>query len=92
MLSCLIEVDSTVEVIYDGVVQCLLQYRGSSYQDISPGSRGDSTLIILEKLIDVKADFANYDDSGIFHGHALVCEENYALLCCHYFSERIVKK
>jgi ankyrin repeat protein len=67
MFSCLIEVDSTVDVIYDGVVQCIRQYRGSSYQDISPGSRGDSTLILLEKLLDVKADVANHEDSDIFH-------------------------
>jgi hypothetical protein len=38
MVSCLIGIDSTVKVIYDGIDQCLLQYKDSSYQDISPGS------------------------------------------------------
>jgi hypothetical protein len=42
MLSCLLEVDSTAVVIHDGIMQCIMQYKGSSYQDISPGSRGDN--------------------------------------------------
>jgi ankyrin repeat protein len=67
MLLCLIEVDSTVSVIYDGVTQCMRQYKGSSYEDISPGSRGESTLILLGKLIDANIDVANYDDCSIFH-------------------------
>jgi hypothetical protein len=49
MLLCLIEVDSNVQVKYDGVTQCMQQYKGSSYQDISPESRGDRTLILLGK-------------------------------------------
>jgi hypothetical protein len=32
MVSCLIEVDSTDSAIYDGIAQCMLQYKGSSYQ------------------------------------------------------------
>jgi ankyrin repeat protein len=67
MLSCLIEVDSTVEVTSDGVVQCMQQYKGSSYQDSSPGSRGDSTLILVGKLLDANPDVATYRNSGIFH-------------------------
>jgi hypothetical protein len=34
---CLIEVNSAVKVIHDSVTQCLIQYKNSSYQDISPG-------------------------------------------------------
>jgi hypothetical protein len=71
MLSCLIEVDSTVKVIYDGVLQCMCQYKSSSYQDISPGSRGDSTLILLGKLIDANADVANHDNCTIKVGMLL---------------------
>jgi hypothetical protein len=72
MVSCLIEVDSTVEVIYDGVTQCMQQYMGSSYQDISPGSRGESTLILVGKLLDANPEVANHQNSiltlsGIFH-------------------------
>jgi hypothetical protein len=32
MLLCLIEVDSTVSVIRDGVFHCMRQFKGSSYQ------------------------------------------------------------
>jgi hypothetical protein len=67
MLSCLTEVDSTVSVIHDGVMQCMRQYKGSSYHDISPGSRGDSTLTLLGKLIDANMDVVNYKDCSIFH-------------------------
>jgi ankyrin repeat protein len=67
MLPCLIEVDSTVEVIYDGVMQCMRQYKGSSYQDISPGSRGESTLILVGKLLDANPDVATYRNGHIFH-------------------------
>jgi hypothetical protein len=65
MLSCLIEVDSSVRVIYNGVIQCMRQYKGSSYEDIAPGSRGDSTLILVEKLLDANADVATYRNGGI---------------------------
>jgi hypothetical protein len=64
---CLIEVDRTVSVIHDGVTQCMLQYKSSSYQDISPGSRGDSPLILLEKLIDANPNVAKYANYSIFH-------------------------
>jgi ankyrin repeat protein len=43
------------------------QYKGSSYQDTSPGSRGDSTLILLGKLLDANPDVATYRDGIIFH-------------------------
>jgi ankyrin repeat protein len=43
------------------------QYKGSLYKDISPGSRGDSTLILLGKLLDANIDVANYGDCNIFH-------------------------
>jgi hypothetical protein len=34
MFLCLIEVDSTVDVIYDGVTQCIQQYKSSSHQEL----------------------------------------------------------
>jgi hypothetical protein len=68
MVSCLTDIDSTVGVIFDGVTQCIRQYKGSSYQDISSGSRGDRTVILLGKLLDANADVANYDNSYIFPG------------------------
>jgi ankyrin repeat protein len=67
MVSCLIDIDSTVKVIYDGIDQCLLQFKDSSYQDVSPGSRGDRTVILLGKLLDANADVAKYCDSNMFH-------------------------
>jgi hypothetical protein len=67
MVSCLMDIDSSVQVIYDGVDECMLQYRNSLYQDISPGSRGDRSVILLGKLLDANADVAKYSDSNIFH-------------------------
>jgi ankyrin repeat protein len=67
MISCLIEVDSTVQVVHNGVLHCMLQYKGSSYQDTSPGSRGDRTVILLGKLLDANADVAKYSNSNVFH-------------------------
>jgi hypothetical protein len=60
----------------------MLQYKGSSYQDISPGSRGDSTLILLGRLLDTNADVANYLDCSIFRraGYCLRGELNIAVL------------
>jgi ankyrin repeat protein len=43
------------------------QDKGFSYQDISPGSRGDSTLTLLGKLVDGNVNVANYEDCSIFH-------------------------
>jgi ankyrin repeat protein len=65
MVSCLIDIDSTVKVIYDGVDQCIRQYKGSLYQDISPGCRGERTVILLGKLLDANADVAKYSNSNI---------------------------
>jgi ankyrin repeat protein len=75
MFLCLIEVDNTVKVIYDGVTQCIRQYKDFSYHDISPGSRFlhikifhlDIALILLGNLIDANPDVANYGDCSIFH-------------------------
>jgi hypothetical protein len=67
MFLCLIEVDSTVEVIFYGVVACMLQFELSSYQDVSPGSRGYRTLILLEKLLDANAEATILFNSFIFH-------------------------
>jgi ankyrin repeat protein len=67
MVSCLIGIDSTVMVIFDGVMQSMRQYRNSLYQDISPGSRGDRTVILLGELLDANADVAKYSNSNIFH-------------------------
>jgi ankyrin repeat protein len=68
MIKCLIDTDSTIEVIYDGVRNCMLQYKKSPFQGISPGSRGHRSLILLGKLLDANANVANH--SGIFR---MVC-------------------
>jgi hypothetical protein len=67
MFLCLIEVDSTVEVIYYGMTACMRKFELSPYQDVSPGSRGYRTLIVLEKLLDANADAINVLNSFIYH-------------------------
>jgi hypothetical protein len=58
MVTCLIEVDNTVEVIFDGSIGCLEFYRDSKgiYQRIYPGSRVESLVNLLGVLITVNAD------------------------------------
>jgi hypothetical protein len=63
----LIEVDSTVEVIFNGMIQCMRQYEESTDEKISPGSRGDRTVILLRKLLDSNGDVSTYKHSSIFH-------------------------
>jgi hypothetical protein len=67
MVLCLIEVDSTVEVIHDGVVNCLRSYNKCHHQDISPGSRGANSLILLGTFLDANPNIVKYDDFHIFH-------------------------
>ena len=68
MVTCLIEVDSTVEVIYSGVAGCIISYHGSESKDylIYPGSRGKRTLILLGILVNANINVTEYDDSNIF--------------------------
>jgi hypothetical protein len=70
MFLCLIEINSTVQVIHDSIFQCMLcmqQCKDSPYQDILPGSRGERILILLGKLLDANADTINYDNSSVLH-------------------------
>jgi ankyrin repeat protein len=67
MVLCLIEADSSVEVIYDGIIYHLVSYNGCLHQDISPGSRGAKSLLLLGKLLDANPAVAEYDDSNIFN-------------------------
>jgi ankyrin repeat protein len=67
MFLCLIEIDSTVQVIHDGIDQCIQQCKDSPYHDILPGSRGERILILLGKLLDANADAINYDNFSVFH-------------------------
>jgi hypothetical protein len=67
MVLCLIEVDSSVEVISDGMIKHLMSYEECLHQDILPGSRGAKSLIFLGTLLDANPAVAEYDDSRIFH-------------------------
>jgi hypothetical protein len=67
MVSTLIEVDSSVEVISDGMINYLMSYENFFNQDTSPGSRGAKSLILLGTLLDANPAVAEYDDSNIFH-------------------------
>jgi hypothetical protein len=72
MLSCLIEVDSTVEVIYSGIIRCiessLIQSNGNrNDNDIRPGSISGRILILLGILLKANPDVVRYKESSIFH-------------------------
>jgi ankyrin repeat protein len=67
MVLCLIEVDSSVDGILDGMTNHLRSYNGCLHQDTSPGSRGAKSLILLETFLDANPAVAEYNDSNIFH-------------------------
>jgi hypothetical protein len=67
MGSCIIEVDSSVEVFFDGMHCHFELCTNCLHQDISPGSRGAKSLILLGTLLDANPIVAEYDDSRIFH-------------------------
>jgi hypothetical protein len=67
MVLCLIEVDSSVEVISNGMINHIRSYDDCLHQDISPGSRGAKSLTLLGTLLDASQAVAEYDDSRIFH-------------------------
>jgi ankyrin repeat protein len=64
MVTCLIEVDSSVEVIYNGIVK----YMESSDD---AGHRGDEMVVLLTMLLNAKLDVTKYKDSNIFHRASL---------------------
>jgi hypothetical protein len=69
MLKYLIEVDSTVEVTHDGILNCLQshdEYHDIS-PDISPGSRGANSLTLLGNLLEANLTVRKYEDFRIFH-------------------------
>jgi hypothetical protein len=67
MVSCLIEVDGTVSVIFDGMVQSMFQYRNSLYQDVSRGCKGDKTWILLSQVLNANIDITKHEEDFIFH-------------------------
>jgi hypothetical protein len=72
MVTSLIEVDSSVAVIYDGIIGCMLQSEESSFTDILPGSGGERIFDLIKVLLNANPEVANYDNSNIFHE-----------ACCH---------
>jgi ankyrin repeat protein len=54
MLACLIKVDSSIAVIYDGIIANIMSYEECLQQDISPGSRGERSVTLIKKLLDTQ--------------------------------------
>jgi hypothetical protein len=71
MVSSLIEVDSTVEVINNGMLDILWSFEGCLDQDILPGSRGEKSLILLGNLLNANPTVVKYQNSQVFH---VACE------------------
>jgi hypothetical protein len=67
MVSSLIEVDNSVEVIFDGMTGSILSHEASSFQNLLPGSRGERLLNLLEVLLNANPEVARYDSSLILH-------------------------
>lgn len=67
MVICLIEVDNTVEVKFDGIIGYLEFYRDSeSIYQCDPGSEGESLVKLLRILITANTDVMKYKNSEIF--------------------------
>jgi ankyrin repeat protein len=62
MVACLVEINSSVQVIYDGVMGCLESYETlePECQRLYPGSRGENTLILLGILLKANSEVTNY--------------------------------
>jgi hypothetical protein len=67
MVLTLIEVNSSIEVIFGGMLNHITSYDKCFHQNISPGSRGAKSLILLGTLLDANPAVAKYDNSEIFH-------------------------
>lgn len=67
MITCLIKVDSSVEVICD-FIHCLC--KNCLYQGILSGSGGERSLILFEKLLDMNPAVTKCGDWPILHGAA----------------------
>jgi hypothetical protein len=74
MVLSLIEVDSSVEVIFDGIIhhlmsydKCFLDVHDSLFNAIHPGSRGAKSLILLGTLLDANLAVAEESNLYIFH-------------------------
>jgi ankyrin repeat protein len=66
MVLCLIEVDSSVEVISDAIIQCMEPYEKCLSQIISRGSSGERSLTLIRNL-DANPAIIKDDNSYIFH-------------------------
>lgn len=63
MVTCLIEANSTVEVIFDGIMQCLQSFKDTGCNDYSIyfDSRSENILILLGILLDANSDVTKYN-------------------------------
>jgi hypothetical protein len=90
LVLCLIEVDSSVEIIFNAMVEHLKSYEKCLNQDISPGSRGINSLFLRRGLLDSNPAVTKYEDSLIIHTACIYLRKGEISLCFHYFSSRTV--
>jgi hypothetical protein len=74
MIVCLLEVDSSVEVIYNGIIECITSYDEREYKDhfINPGSPAERIVILLRILVNSNLDVMKMNNWSIFH---LACSD-----------------
>jgi ankyrin repeat protein len=65
MVSCLIEIDNSIDIIYDGINRCIESCKKCHV--ISPGSRGERMLILLERLLKAYPNVIKYKESSVFY-------------------------
>lgn len=91
MVLCLIEADSSMEVIHDGIINCLKSYEYHKFcldHNISPGSRGAKSLILLGTLLDANPTVLKYDDSHILHTACVYLEGELCLSVLSLFLKK----
>jgi hypothetical protein len=66
MVLCLIEANSSVAVIYDGIVGCLGSYKERLRPEFAASFEDENTLTLIENLLNANPTVVKYKKSGIF--------------------------
>jgi ankyrin repeat protein len=76
MVACLIGANSSVAVVYDGVMQCFESFSDTVSLDqlIYLSSRCERTMDLLRFLLNANSDVTNYEDSHIFNTASIYLE------------------
>jgi hypothetical protein len=79
MFSCLIGVDSSVEMIYDGMLRLIETYCSFLYYDTVSESRDKDSLILFRNLLDANPNAAKYNNAKAFHKACTYLKGNFGI-------------